>query len=317
MEKKMLKLVVFVLVIGLTASFAHAADVLWDGGGTDDYWTTPENWVGDVLPNTTADYGMIDDPLASQPLIEDGVVASAYRVVVGQENGPCTLTVTGGSITSLGLAFTIGRRSTAGIGGILDISGGAVTGEEGVLAANGGGSNGTINMSGGTLTVRGTTPSTYHQNFVIGDHGLGTLNMSDGLITAEDNMYLAYSLDGTGVVNMTGGTINVGDTIYLSGNASADSEFHLDGGVVTAAGLVMTSLGSLDLTEGEMRLAGDDSSIVLGYINSGLITGYGDSDNVRFNFDGTDTIITAVPEPVTIVLLGLGGLLSLRRRRQA
>jgi len=29
---------------------AQAATVTWDGGGTDNNWTTPANWSGDAAP---------------------------------------------------------------------------------------------------------------------------------------------------------------------------------------------------------------------------------------------------------------------------
>src|ERR1051326_5307459 len=31
-------------------AFLHAANRIWDGGGTDDLWLTAANWVGDVAP---------------------------------------------------------------------------------------------------------------------------------------------------------------------------------------------------------------------------------------------------------------------------
>ena len=35
----------------LVALNAPAASRTWDGGGTNGFWTTPANWVGDVAPN--------------------------------------------------------------------------------------------------------------------------------------------------------------------------------------------------------------------------------------------------------------------------
>jgi len=304
--------VTLVLVFGLVGS-AFAADVLWDGGGSDNYWTTPENWVGDVLPDDIDDYAMISDPFVPQPLVCDGVTASAFRVIVGQNNGPCTLTVTGGSITSSGHVFTVGR--SPGGEGILNLSGGDVLAAEGFIIANYL-DTGTVNMSGGTLTVQTADASKWFHHFIVGDNGTGTLNMSGGVITAKNNMYISYNNMGTGIVNMTGGEINVTDTIIIV--RSSTGEFHLDGGLVTAADLSMTANGSLDLTNGVMILDDDDTSAVQEYIDSGWITGYGGAGDVLLDYDVTNpgkTTLSAIPEPATLALLGLGGLLSLLRRR--
>ena len=66
-----------------------------------------------------------------------------------------------------------------------------------------------------------------------------------------------------------------------------------------------------------MILAGDDTIAVDAFIASGLITGYDGAGTASAVFDGVNTTVSAIPEPATMVLLGLGGLLSLRRRRQA
>jgi len=317
----MLKSIVCVLVIGLAASFAHAADVYWDGGGGDALWTTVENWASDVLP-TDVDNAYISDcdPGLPQPLVDSTVTASAKRVVVGQTGPrPCTLTITGGSITSSGdYPFAIGNK--AGGIGILDISGGeAIASNSGFLVGCKDGAEGTINMSGGTITSYRASPTAWYHHFVIGDTVTGTLNMSGGILNAKNDMYLSRTSSGKGTVNMTGGTINVTGEIRLCYDSSASCEFHLDGGVVTAADLVMTANGSLDLMEGVMILDGDDTLAVWAYVDADLITGYGAASNVLVGYDTRNdkTIVAAlVPEPATIALLGLGGLLSLRLRRR-
>ena len=313
----MLKLIVCVLVIGLTASFAQA-DLQWDGGGTDNLWTTTDNWEFDVLPIST-DMIAIDNPIVPQPLFTDGMVVSVDRVMVGEYSGPCTLDVTGGSLTSSGKPLILGTQ--AGSEGTLNISGGNVLAAHGLLMTVYQ-STATINMSGGTLTVQPLMPVDWRDHLVVGHHGDATLNMSGGAITVADDidMVIAKSNDGSGTVNMTAGTINVARDIRMStfeGATGGISEFYLNGGEVTAANLLMTANASLDLMEGVMILDGDDTVAVQGYIDSGLITGYGGNGTVVVSYDvGFDeTTVTAIPEPATMVLLALGGLLSLRRRR--
>lgn len=39
------------LALTMWGQSASGASIVWDGGGSDDSWTTPENWVGDVVPD--------------------------------------------------------------------------------------------------------------------------------------------------------------------------------------------------------------------------------------------------------------------------
>jgi len=325
--------VTLVLVFGLAGSAFAANEIYWDGGGGDNYLTTPENWVGDVLPVLGADpveYAMLDTP-GDQPLVAAGINASFDRVVIGQYNSVCTLDVTGGSLTSFLEHFTVGRK--AGGNGILNISGGDVIANEGFIISNNADATGTVNMTGGTLTVHASSDPDpkrwYRKMLTIGDSGPGTFNMDGGAVTVDMDMWLAFRATSSGNLNMTGGTIDVAGSIYLDynihgsvtgiwGAGAAPGAIQLDGGVITASDLVMTADGSLDLTEGKMILDGDDTLAVWEYVDAGLITGYGSADNVRVGYDvrNDETILVAViPEPATLALLGLGGLLSLRRRR--
>jgi len=322
----MSKLIVLVLVIGLTATFAQAAtSITWNGGGGDALWTTGANWVGGSAPAGDDERAIIGDPLVTQPMVVDGMDISLNRIAVGENDGTgaCTLSVTGGSITTTVSPIIVGHYApvTGSLTeGILDISNGVVTTDNGFLLAMDFDTAGTINMSAGVVTAKSDGVG-WNQQFSIGRRGIGTLNMSGGTIIAENQMLLSLSDGATGIVNMTGGTIDVTGDILMStfDGTNGTSEFNLDGGVVTAADLLMGTNAILDITGGVMILAGDDTIAVDAFIASGLITGYDGAGTASASYDpGSDlTTVTAIPEPATMVLLGLGGLLSLRRRRQA
>jgi len=318
-KRKSLLVLSLVLVLGLSGSAFAYNDVYWDGSESST-WTDGNNWDTGSVPGLD-DYALIGDPTVTQPVIVSGQAVTAGRVVVGMTEHGSTLDVmTGGSITSDTVNFTVGR---GGGGGTLNISGGDVIANAGFLMGNfQTTTTGVVNMTGGTLTVHSgsTDPKKWYLRMLtIGDGGLSTFNMDGGAVTVDEDMWFAYHRSGgnPGYLNMTDGTIDVGGTIMLSKSASVSSAIQLDGGVITASDLVMTANGSMDLTDGRMILDGDDTVAVWGYVDAGLITGYGIADNVLVGYDSRNdkTIVVAIPEPATMVLLGLGGLLSLRRRR--
>ena len=313
--------VTLVLVFGLSGS-AFAADIYWDGGGSDNRWDTPENWVGDVVPidnnPLTGDKAIFDDSSVQQPLVCDGVTASVrgFKLSNGSGTSPCVLTVTGGSLTFTGDKMELGTGN--GGEGILNMSGGSALASDGIIVGNWQAVGATFNMSGGTFTSQVlTSPGTgWWDQFVVGNEVPGTLNMSGGAIIATGDMILSRA-NGSSTVNMTGGTIDISGTIHASYGNKKPVDFNLGGGVVTAGELVMKSRGKLDLTEGVMILDGNVEGDINAYITAGLITGYDGTGTVSAVFDAISdtTTLSAIPEPATMMLLSLGSLALLRRRR--
>ena len=225
-------------------------------------------------------------------MVDDTVNASVAEVLIAiaASGGTCTLNVTGGSLTATDSHFMVGKSEGEGI---MNMSGGSVLAAEGFIIANsdsGSGSFGTLNMSGGTITVRGTNAAgSWHRNFAIADQGEAILNMSGGVINAEDNMYISRYY-GKGVVNMTGGTINVTGNITLSLQyANNPSEFHLHGGTVNAGELIIAGTGGLlDILDGVMILNGDQISTIQEYLDKDAITAYGTPDAVLVDYNVTN-----------------------------
>ena len=304
--------VTLVLVFGLSGS-AFADDVEWDGGGSDNLWTTPENWVGNMLP--TGNHAVFYNSSVPQPLVCDGVTASAYGFILSSaDTTPCTLDVTGGSLTITNDKMMLGTSN--GGEGILNMSGGSVLASDGIIVGNWNAVGGTFNMSGGTfrsevLVLPGTG---WWDQFVVGNEIPGTLNMSGGAIIATGDMILSRA-NGSSIVNMTGGTIDIEGTIFASYATKKSSEFNLDGGTVTAGVLSMNLRGRLDFSGGTMILDGDATGTVQGYIDSNWITAYGGDDTVEMSYDAGLDETTITPEPATMMLLGLGSLALLKRRR--
>lgn len=154
---------------------------------------------------------------------------------------------------------------------------------------------------GGALTVDGGTLTTaWDDDLLLGKNGgSGVLNMISGTI----NVGRDFEVGGgdPGIVNMTGGTIIVGDDLMIPELAGSTAEVNLDGGTIIlddsysgGSVLSMSVGGSLNITAGTLILAGDEVSTVQGYIDDGLITGYGGAGTAYVDYDETNPGKTTV-----------------------
>ena len=164
---------------------------------------------------------------------------------------------------------------------------------------------------------------------------------SDGIIQ-EPNIYENVGIWNEAVVDMTGGTVtndlgtsdqsifNLKDGAIGGLYAHDSSTVNLFGGAVSSLFIEHNSIVNIyggDISE----LASIGNSLVYlygynvvhnptgGYWEEGQVEGNYYSDNSFFIFDlaGQETFshIEIVPEPATVLLLGLGGVILLRRRK--
>jgi len=143
----------------------------------------------------------------------------------------------------------------------------------------------------------------------------GYLNISGGAITAGGNFDIGgafYSTGGNAIVNMSGGTVDVSADLRVGMNAGT-GDLTLTGGTISADNLLMAANGSIAVSgTGMIILNGDETATINGtYIPSGWLSGI-----AEFHIVGPyagKTVVT--PEPATLALLGIGGLVLLRRKR--
>ena len=153
---------------------------------------------------------------------------------------------------------TIDLNSAAQVG-LFDVGAGAgqagnftiATGTDLVAGPNGGlrvgqagGATGNVTMTGGSVVADGVLDSgLVNGDIIIGDVGTGTWTMSDGAVTADDEILLGGFLGtGDGTLNVSGGTVDVGRGLVV-GLFGAKGALNVSGGVITTFRDVLTSLG--------------------------------------------------------------------------
>ena len=216
--------------------------------------------------------------------------------------------------------------------GTLNITGGTLTASAGNGNVNIGynnGATGTLNMSGGTLVA---------VDLNIGFLGAGTTGIatvSGGTINLSDDLVLGNGTSTTsGELTIVGdsATINVGDNMTIAVNGTAELTFEL--GATGVSTIDVTNIFDInsgaDLFIDGLNYTGGYNTVI------DLVTfgSLGDStwdsitiDNflkpgggewtTSINFDGDSMYLSVVPEPSSTALLGLGGLALMLRRKRS
>ncbi|MEN6386252.1 MAG: PEP-CTERM sorting domain-containing protein [Phycisphaerales bacterium] len=180
--------------------------------------------------------------------------------------------------------------------------------------------NGWLNIAaGGSLNV-----GTMHVGQTDeGNLEVGTMNVN-GTVTAQ-TLYVAFERNnGRGVLNVNnGGLVTVNEGFYMSTtnttevDAFARINLNGNGSIISNWGYAVqlqNAKAHIDLEAGFLKFKGDQRAQIETYINSGWLTAYDGNGTVNAPvFDGVNTIVTAIPEPATMILLSIGGLL-LRRK---
>ncbi len=185
--------------------------------------------------------------------IQDSASAEADGGFIGYE-GTATGTITVQSNGTLNLAstgtdLTIGYRS--GSTGTLNIEtgGSADVGDRTVL--------GDFSGAQGTINVTGSGSQFETRNLYVGDAGTGTLNMSGGTVTVEFPMSVGVQTGSSGTVTNDGGTLTVGLSL-LVGEAGTGTATIRNGGSLGVTGV--TRIGQNSSSTGQLTITGSGST---------------------------------------------------------
>jgi hypothetical protein len=205
----------------------------------------------------------------------------------------------------------------AGGTGYLNISGDSVINIADKFYMNDGGGSGSLSyvvMDGGVVTTVGNT---YLNDDAGPSEAYFTLN--GGIFNSGGVIDVSWNLDGLSHLTINDGEMTAADAIRMGvsgGGDTGQSRVFLNGGVLQAEDLLWNMTDSkIVFVDGELRINGVAVSVgdMQALVDAGKIDVSGAAGYAILT-DGDYTVL--IPEPTTLVLLGLGGLGLIRRRKR-
>jgi hypothetical protein len=244
-------------------------------------WNVATNWNNSIVP-VAKDTPGVQDP---------NYTSAGFKAF-----GSAPYTITSPGIT-MGITVSSDQVTLGGTnGGKLVIDGGTMNLSEYLTMGANAGENGTLYMISGAINT-GLFLTNAH--LFIGQKGTGTVYMNGGIINLIS-------------VNQTG-------NLRIADQSGSSGKLYLNAGTIYANDLLMpfAAAGSMDITGGVLQLIGNDTAAVNGFILAGkIITSLEDGTiQATYNSGTNRTIVSAIPEPATICLLGLGMLGMFGRKK--
>jgi len=294
-------------------SKSYTADAVWDGGGTDNKWSTANNWNIDIVPTGTFQV-QFDDNSSKDVTIDTDVttagilVALGYSGIITQASGN-SLTVNG-AYSQQGGTF-VGGDSNIDINGAFTVSGATFTSTSGTMGVSDDFTlTGTTSFTNsGTLIFDGDltyTDSTSPQQ----DVGFVVIGSSpDTTELASDMTASSLTITTPNTYNTNGYDLDISGTLTINGTFNALDDVETDETVIQVGrAFIINSTGNfsadqstiiMDGTVGTFDLITDgDFSLYNLTINNGG-TGLTVEVEDALDVNGTLTITSGTLDVVT------------------
>ena len=254
---------------------AGAAPITW-AGGTGDF-LTGANWTGGSAPTLDG----TDDAI-----INAGDVTYTPGGDFGQGWAGSSITVSGGSLEQ-----TVTNWWQFNGSGTFTVNGGDVTTNAGnVIFGTSGTDTASLVMSSGSFT---------HTGGEVKVRGGNTATITGGTLTVN---FFSIGDFGNATIDVSGGTVILSD-----GAASFNGIYNTGASYIDVTGTGVFNVGNINVADATVA-----------YLDSDKVRSGGDTNNALLQVldDGNGGVnISVVPEPGSLALIALGGLLIARRRR--
>ncbi|MHC4575612.1 MAG: LamG domain-containing protein, partial [Planctomycetota bacterium] len=220
------------------------------------------------------------------PIIEGGEVIYIRQLHMPTyyDAGSQEMVVNGGTIyvdDEWRFANGEGGENPPVVTGTLTINGGEIIVDGDWRASDNNNCTGIFNFNGGAITC---------ETFKLGDDGGGEFNFRGGIVDVEDDFDLTGRIGNPITFNMTEGYLGVGDNFSAPSSDSKEANgvvvMHLDGGVISCGGYDPETAYSLDITEGELLIGGDEKEeIDVNHVGKGYITAFGGAKAVEVTYE--------------------------------
>ena len=224
----------------LKQSFLLSGDGKLITGATPTWtWDGSDNYSGSYASNLITNNGTLT---ITSGYLENISTGSAVYVVDNQTNGGSytpTATINGGSLKAVSVAVRLFCNSTSKMNTVV-MNGGVVIGSNGFSFqnANANANQGTLTISGGTITAKnyGVYLYSYQE-----DGSKLALNLEGGTITTDASKYSVLTYSGTASsdlahISITGGTYN--NWVYLDGGMVT-----IEGGTFNGGAWIVSNYG--------------------------------------------------------------------------
>jgi hypothetical protein len=308
------------LQIVVTCLAVNGLATEWDGGGSDDKWSTAQNWDTNTVPSTTdavliqgtGVHASVEAPATAYNLrVGDNAVLDVSSTIDLTQNlfwgtspTPGTINVNSGGTINVPFAGYIDAN-----GGMLNINAGGVVNVEGLnpstsdsvylsygttqtsgIAINGG----TLDVSGdmrvgtggvGTLSLdNGGILNSQFGGLFLGSAGGGfadgTFDLIDGTATFAGHVFVGNG--GVGLLNISGGSLTTTNDLFLAYHGTSNGTINLYGGTLSVVGFQIGTAGGTGLVNIE------GGTMILSGDQTSLINGYiNDGRVVGYTGSGT------------------------------